>query len=61
MRKKEELIFARDRWEIASIETNSQTGNLQWVRRDTSYICNVGCEFERREMPPKPKSFKPRA
>jgi hypothetical protein len=54
MRKREHLIFARDRWEIATVETNRVTGKPQWVRRDSSYICDVGDEVERQDMPTKP-------
>lgn len=55
MSRKEQLIFARNRWEIARIETNSVTGKPQWTRRDTSYICDVGDESARMDMPAKPK------
>jgi hypothetical protein len=54
MTAKEQLIFARNRWEIARTETNSETGILQWIRRDSSYICNVGDEIARMKMPAKP-------
>jgi hypothetical protein len=56
MTTKEQLIFARDRWEIARPEINSVTGKHQWVRRDTSYICDVGDEVARMEMPAKPRA-----
>lgn len=52
--KKERLVFARNRWEIARIETNTVTGEQQWVRRDGSYICDVGDEVATATMPHKP-------
>jgi hypothetical protein len=52
--KTEQLIFARNRWEIARIETNPETGRAQWVRRDSSYICNEGDEIARQALPAKP-------
>lgn len=55
MRKKENLIFARGQWEIASVETNRETGKPQWVRRDSSYICDIGDETAKMDMPAKPK------
>lgn len=51
---KEEMIFVRKAWEIARIETNQVTGKPQWIRRDTSYICDVGGEIARMPMPAKP-------
>lgn len=54
MRKKEEMIFVRDKWEIASIETNQVTGKPQWIRRDSSYICEEGQEIARKALPGKP-------
>jgi len=55
MRRKEELIFARGKWEIASIEINAVTGHEQWIRRDMSFICTVGQEGARAPLPPKPE------
>lgn len=55
MKKIEQLIFARNRWEIARIEANPIDGRAQWVRRDTSFICNVGDEIARLPMPKKPE------
>lgn len=59
MAKKEEMIFIRGRWEIATIETNGTTGKRQWIRRDQSYICDEGAETERVPMPAKPKRAAP--
>lgn len=52
---KEELIFVRGKWEIATLEINAHSGKSQWVRRDSSYICDEGSEAERVPMLAKPK------
>lgn len=54
MATKEKLIYARGRWEIASVERNQVTGKDQWIRRDSSYICDVGAEKAAQDLPPKP-------
>jgi len=54
MSKKERMIFARDRWEFATIEPNSVTAKPQWIRRDKSFICDVGDEISQMEMPAPP-------
>jgi hypothetical protein len=54
MAKSEKLIFVRNQWEIARTEVDAVTGKLQWIRRDMSYICDVGTEKAKMDMPPKP-------
>ena len=54
MSKKEQMIYARNQWEIARVESNPQTGKAQWIRRDSSYICDVGAESAVLEMPARP-------
>lgn len=56
MKTKEQMIFSHSQWEIARIETNSVTGKRQWIRRDSSYICDVGDEKAVEPMPAKPKN-----
>lgn len=55
---KEQMIFIRNRWEIAHIEKNSHNNLEQWVRRDTSFICFVGKEEAILNMPAKPEKKK---
>lgn len=55
MSRKEHLIFARNRWEIARIAINRETGKEQWERRDGSYICDVDSTERVQDMPAKPK------
>jgi hypothetical protein len=51
---KEMMIFARGKWEFATKEHNSITGNDQWIRRNSSWICNCGDELAVMPVPPKP-------
>lgn len=51
----EQMIYARGKWEFARIELNRETGKRQWIRRDTSYICDVGQEKGRQPVPPAPR------
>lgn len=52
---KELLIFARGKWEITHQETTFGDKRQVWVRRDQSWICDVGQEEAIMPMPPKPK------
>lgn len=52
--KKEVMIFARGQWEFARKEFNSITHKEQWIRRNSSWICNVGDEAAIMPVPPKP-------
>ena len=56
--KREKLVFVRGRWEIAHSVRNTESGALQWERRDNSYICNVGCEIAIAEMPERPRALR---
>lgn len=50
-RAAEKLIAARGHWEIATLEFNSVKGCQQWVRRDGSFICEVGAESQIADLP----------
>lgn len=52
---REQMIFARGKWEFATIEANSTNGREQWIRRDQSWICYVGEEIARMPVPAKPR------
>lgn len=55
MAKKEKLVYANNRWEIARIAVNLVSGKEQWERRDSSYICDVDSTEHVQDMPKKPK------
>src|SRR5262249_45671852 len=54
-----QLIYSpiSDKWEFATQETNG--GKAQWIRRDQSWICNVGDELATMPVPAKPENAKP--
>lgn len=52
--KKEKLVYAHNRWEIAHVATNQVTGKDQWERRDGSYICDVDSTERVQDMPKRP-------
>ena len=53
--RREKLVYARSRWEIAHIVVNNVTGIEQWERRDGSYICDVDSTERVQDMPKAPK------
>jgi hypothetical protein len=55
MKRKEKLVFVRNRWEIASVAVNRVTGKEQWERRDGSYICDVDTIERVQDMPKAPE------
>ena len=55
MTKRENLVYANGRWEIARVAVNRVTGKEQWERRDSSYICDVDSTEHVQDLPKKPK------